>query len=90
MAQEYLADNTSPYYGQVFRNTISKAGVEGGELDYVSTEETTWEVDDIYATRTVTYYPFDYDGTNHTSMIVKYYPLSLKEHIVTDTEGEYH
>lgn len=87
VAQEYLADNSSPYYGKVFRSTISKAGVEGGALDYVSTEETTWETDDIYATRTVMYYPFDYDGTNHTSMIVKYYPLSLKEYIVTDTEG---
>lgn len=87
VAQEYLSDNSSPYYGQVFRSTISKAGVEGGELNYVSTEETAWETDDIYATRTVTYYPFDYDGTNHTSMIVKYYPLSLKEYIVTDTEG---
>ncbi|MCU6173816.1 RHS repeat domain-containing protein [Citrobacter cronae] len=93
VVQEYLSDNTSPYYGQVFRSTISKAGVEGGELDYVSKEETKWETEDIYATRTVTYYPFDYDGTNHTTMIVKYYPLSLKEYIVTDTDGnttEYH
>ncbi|HDG1679216.1 TPA: RHS repeat-associated core domain-containing protein [Kluyvera ascorbata] len=89
VAQEYLADSGSPYYGQVIRSIISKAGVEGGELDYVSAEETTWGTDGIYATRKVTYYPFDYDydGTNHTSMSVKYYPLSLKEYIVTDTEG---
>ena len=38
VSQEYLADSGSPYYGQVIRSIISKAGVEGGELDYVSAE----------------------------------------------------
>lgn len=87
VTSEYLPDNSSPYYGQVFRKIIRKASIEGGELDCISTEDTAWEAGEVYSTRTVTYYPHDYDGNNQTSMRVVYYPLSLKEFIVTDSQG---
>ncbi|UGS42162.1 RHS repeat domain-containing protein [Pseudocitrobacter corydidari] len=90
---EYLEDNSSPYYGRVNKKTIEKAGEEGEELNYVSVEETTWQEENDFATRDVIFYPYDYNSDNSTSTKVTYYPLSLKEFIVTDSDGntlEYH